>query len=216
MRSLRANTFQSTWRRSSPGVYARYSANSWLNPKSGDLWRPATKPSTTVFATRSRCDNPAKSWGSIKRVGVCDNTIASLSGRRIHTSANTARTSACTTAASLRLGFPLQHALQDGIRIQALGFSVEVEQDAVPEDRGRKRTNIFKRDMVPAAQQGAGFGGQYDELRGANASAEIHVLFNEIGCSRIIGTRRADKLHSVARDRFGDRHHTHQLLEAQY
>src|SRR5258708_18909565 len=68
--SVRAKTFQSTCRKSSPGVYARYSANSWLNPKSGERWRPATKPSTTVLATRSRCEIPARSAGSMKRVGV--------------------------------------------------------------------------------------------------------------------------------------------------
>src|SRR5437667_8830723 len=62
--SERANTFQSTWRRSSPGEYIRYSANSWLNPKSGERCKPEMKPSTTVLAIRSRLDIPASTDGS--------------------------------------------------------------------------------------------------------------------------------------------------------
>src|SRR5208337_245175 len=69
-RSVRAKTFQSTWRRSSPGEYARYSANSWLKPKSGDRCRPATNPSTTVLAMRSRLEISARTIGSRKRCTI--------------------------------------------------------------------------------------------------------------------------------------------------
>src|ERR1019366_5831601 len=69
-RSVRANTFQSTWRRSSPGEYARYSANSWEKPKSGERWRPATNPSTTVLATRSSPEMEASVDGSRKRCSI--------------------------------------------------------------------------------------------------------------------------------------------------
>src|ERR1700685_3577653 len=101
--SVRAKTFQSTWRRSSPGVYARYSANSWLKPKSGERCRPATKPSTTVFATRSSPEIPASTVGSRKR---CKSVPL---GRR-----------------HVREQLP-----EDFVRIDAVRFGVEIQKDAV-------------------------------------------------------------------------------------
>src|SRR5690348_7382646 len=68
--SVRAKTFQSTCRRSSPSEYARYSANCCENPKSGERWSPATNPSTTVFATRSRPEMEASVAGSRNRCSI--------------------------------------------------------------------------------------------------------------------------------------------------
>src|ERR1051325_2461755 len=68
--SVRAKTFQSTCRRSSPSEYARYSANSWEKPKSGDRCIPATTPSATVFATKSSDEIEASVAGSRKRCSI--------------------------------------------------------------------------------------------------------------------------------------------------
>src|SRR5580692_5769670 len=138
MRSVRAKTFQSTWRRSSPGESARYSANSWLNPKSGERCSPATKPSTTVLATRSRWEMPAKSAGSMKRVGV-RGCINYLSKKRSHecergTQECVRHTLLRALHLLLRFGLPLEQTFQDGVRIQALGFGVEVQQNAMAQD----------------------------------------------------------------------------------
>ena len=63
-RSLRPRIFQSTWRRSSPGWYIRCSANSTENPRRGDRWRPARKPSTTPSVTTSTPPSFETSKGS--------------------------------------------------------------------------------------------------------------------------------------------------------
>src|SRR4051812_743077 len=47
--SLRANSFQSIRRMSSPGMYARCSAKSVDAPRCGERCRPLMNPSTTIF-----------------------------------------------------------------------------------------------------------------------------------------------------------------------
>src|ERR1051325_7121866 len=69
-RSVLAKTFQSTWRRSSPAVKARYWATPGDTPTPGDRCIPATNPSTTVFATKSREEMEARVAGSRNRWSI--------------------------------------------------------------------------------------------------------------------------------------------------
>ena len=64
-------------------------------------------------------------------------------------------------------------------------------------------------------RQGAGFGGQHDELRGPHACAVVDVFLNKIRRRTALVPGRANQIHHVPRQRFGDRHHTHELLEIQ-
>src|SRR5580700_6606015 len=172
-------------RRSSPGLYARYSANSWLKPKSGERCRPATKPSTTVLATRSRPEIPARILGSRNR---------------------------CTSGSRGRR-HGLEQAVQDLVRIDAIRLRVEVQQDAMPEHGDGQRSDVVVGDVITAARQGAGLGSQYDELRGANAGAVVDVLLDEVGRQAAVMARGANQIDDVASQGFGDGDHAHKLLE---
>src|SRR5580700_7853195 len=101
-------------RRSSPGLYARYSANSWLKPKSGERCRPATKPSTTVLATKSRPEIPARTAGSRNR---------------------------CTSG-SRRRRHEFEQSNQKLVRIDASRFRVEIQQDAMAQDGDGQRRDV--------------------------------------------------------------------------
>ncbi len=114
-----------------------------------------------------------------------------------------------------RLRLPIEQPLQDRVGIQALGFGMEIQQNAMAQDGSSQGSDIFVGDVIPATQQSAGFGGQHNELRGAHASAEIHVALHEIRSASVVGTRGTDQFHRIARDRVGDRHHADQLLERQ-
>jgi hypothetical protein len=67
-RSVRANSFQSINRMSSPGMYWRCSAKSSDRPKKGEWCRPLMNPSTTVRDSRSRLEMRARVDGSRNRV----------------------------------------------------------------------------------------------------------------------------------------------------
>ena len=51
-----------------------------------------------------------------------------------------------------------------------LGLGVEVQQDAVPQDRGGQGRDILIRDAIPAVRERADLGAQDDELVTASTS----------------------------------------------
>ena len=55
-----------------------------------------------------------------------------------------------------RFGLPLQQALQDRVRIQALGFGVEVEQNAMAQDRARPARGCLRRRRDSGCASGRG------------------------------------------------------------
>ena len=163
---MRAKTFQSTWRRSSPGEYARYSANSWLKPKSGERCRPLTNPSTTVFATRSRPEIPASTDGIEE--ALQHRRVVSLSLTLFHSFP--IKILPIPYLRLRRRRHVFEQPPQNFIRIDAVRFGVEIQQDAVAQHRDRQRENVFVRDVVAAVRQRPRLGGQHDELRGAHAA----------------------------------------------
>src|ERR1700677_984326 len=114
---------------------------------------PATKPSTTVLATRSRLEMLWSTAGSRNR---------------------------CTLGAG-RCGNLFEQAAQNLVGLDAVRFGVEVEQDAMAQDGDGHRDDVFFGYVVAAAGEGARFGRQHNELRGANAGAVVDVFFYEIG-----------------------------------
>src|SRR5579864_1401816 len=140
---------------------------------------------------------PASSAGSINRVGVDGCIRKSFSFYCVGPKAG--------GSVSLRLGFPFEQAFQDGVGVKALGFSVEIEQNAMAQDWPGQLADVLIGDVYAVTHQSARFSGQHDELGGANAGAEIDIVLNEIGRRSVVGARGADQFYRVARDRVGDR-----------
>src|SRR5271170_4589997 len=93
---------------------------------------------------------------------------------------------------------------------------MKVKQNAMPKDGYGQGANVFICDVVSAAHEGARFAGQHQELRGANASAKVDVLFHEVGpFSVAAGARSTHNIHRIARHRFSDWSHAYELLEAE-
>ena len=110
-------------------------------------------------------------------------------------------------------GMRLEQAAQNFVRIDAVRFRVEIQQDAMAQDGDRQRGDVLVGHVIAAARQRAGLGGQHEELRGADAGAVVDVLLDEVRAPAAVVARGAHQIDDVARDRFGDRHHAHQLLE---
>src|SRR2546427_3245087 len=183
--------------RSSPGRYCRYSSNSTLNPLNGLRWSPERNPSTTVRAFSSSVPSLAMTAGSRNR---------SSPGRAW-------------------LGMGLQAALgdrncleqprHDAIRVDALGFCIEVRNDSVPQDRRRKCLEVLDGDVMPSVHQRAGLRTENQRLRGAEPGAPFDVLLHELEGTALRGARRGNQPHGIAGDFVGDNHLPHHLLEIQ-
>ncbi len=81
--------------------------------------------------------------------------------------------------------------LQDVVGVDAVGFRVEIEQDAVPQHRDGQRGDVLVGHVVAAASQRAGLGRQHQELRGAHAGAVVDVLLDEVRGARRCSCRVA-------------------------
>src|SRR5580704_17767964 len=100
-------------------MYCWYSANSWLKPNFGDRCSPATKPSTTVFATRSRDEMEASTAGSRNCCSIVRWTCG-YQPRFFLIS---------------RGGLQIQHLAQKIVLRQPIRFRMEIQQNPMPEDR---------------------------------------------------------------------------------
>src|SRR5215510_15843665 len=107
--------------RSSPGMYCRYSANSTLNPLNGLRWRPVRNPSTIVRAFSSSVPSRATTAGS-------------RNGRSV------AAQGMLHPALGDRHAF--EQTVDDRVRVDALGFGVEVRHDPVAQDGLRQRLHV--------------------------------------------------------------------------
>src|SRR5579863_8249294 len=110
---------------------------------------------------------------------------------------------------------PIQHLLQNVVLPQAVGFGVEVQENAVAKNGDEQRADVFVGDVVTALLQGASLSGQDQELRRAHTGAVVHILFDEIGGGFVTAARGPHQVNGVPRDRFADGHHADKLLEFQ-
>src|SRR5258708_5949319 len=79
-RSVRPSKRQSRYRRSSPGLYCRYSVNSVEKPVNGERCKPDMNPSTTARASNSREPILANSSGSKNLAGVASVAEGAMTG----------------------------------------------------------------------------------------------------------------------------------------
>ena len=86
-------------------------------------------------------------------------------------------------------------------------------KNAVAQHGSGQRRDVLVGDVIAAAGKRARLGGEHDELRGANAAAVVHIFLDEVRRVLVLEARGAHEVHHVLGDRFGDRHHAHQLLK---
>ena len=79
----------------------------------------------------------------------------------------------------------------DLVGVDALGLRVEVQQNPVAQDRRGQRRDVLVGDVIAAARQRARLRRQHDELRGADAGAEVDVFLDEVGRACAVGAWRA-------------------------
>ena len=103
--------------------------------------------------------------------------------------------------------------MSSGVDLVRLGM--EVQQDAVPQDRRGQRRDVFVGHVIAAVHQRARLGGQHQVLNAADAGAEVDVLLDEVRRGRVGRARHANEVDRIAGDRIGDRHHADELLEAE-
>src|SRR5579864_6925304 len=142
-------------RRSSPGLYARYSANSWLKPKSGERCSPATKPSTTVLAIKSRPLMEASVAGSRKRcsMGYLWGSCTSMGDQ------STEQFLLIDASLFSRRGLSFEDPLQDVVLFQPVRLRVEIQQNPVPQNRSVQRPNVLIGHVISIFHQRPRFGG---------------------------------------------------------
>ena len=101
--------------------------------------------------------------------------------------------------------------------IEAIRLGVEIEKNSMPHDGDYQRTNVFISDVVAAVHQGAGFAAENEELRGADAGAEVDVFLDEVERTAAAGRRAgiAHQINGVTGHRFGDGRHADELLEVE-
>ena len=92
---------------------------------------------------------------------------------------------------------------------------MEIQQNAVAQDRDVQLAHVFEADVIAAFHQRAGFGGQHQELRRAHAAAVVDVFLHDVRRGGILHARGAHQFDGVLRHRFGDGRHADQLLEVE-
>src|SRR4051812_11257550 len=108
-------------------------------------------PSTTVFATRSRLEMPARTAGSKNRC-MCLSWL--YGNRRLEINAY----------ATLLLFGPLngfEQTLQQIVLRQLIAFRLEIEQNAMTQNRPSHLRDILEADVVALVHQRASLSGQY-------------------------------------------------------
>src|SRR4051812_24000921 len=129
-RSWRAQTFQSTWRRSSPVAYSRCCRNSTDCPKYGLLCIPERKPST-----------------------MCRARISSREIRLIASGCKNLFEPGIARELVFLGGCAGDQAVDDLVGGNAVALSREVHHEAVPQHGPGERLDIVGRDMRPPAEE---------------------------------------------------------------
>src|SRR6185312_3274452 len=126
--SIRAVTFQSMVRTSSPGVYSRTAANSMPRPLN-TAWYEPTIPDSRIERVRIRI---RRTFWSISRSSI--------------------------GWAPARLGnlHPLEHAVHDVLRGHVLRLGLVGEKDAVAQDVVGDLLHVLRHDVAAAAQEREG------------------------------------------------------------
>src|SRR5258708_7559802 len=92
---------------------------------------------------------------------------------------------------------------------------MEVQQNAVAQNRNEKRTNIFEAHVIAAFHQGASLRTEYQILSRADAATVVDVFLHDLRRRGIFQTCRTHQFDRILRYRFGDWGHANELLEIQ-
>src|ERR1051326_8274439 len=93
---------------------------------------------------------------------------------------------------------------------------MEVQQDAVTEDRDGEGGDIFVSHMVAATCQGTRLRREYDELGSTDTGTVADIFLDEVRGEPATVPRGAYEGDYIARQRLGNGNHPDQLLEVKY
>src|SRR5690349_18270076 len=124
------------------------------------------------------------------------------------------RSAMAASAPGSRLPDMGQQAPDDFVRVDAVGFRLEVHQDAVAQHRQRHGANVLEVDYGPPLEQRASLAAEEKRLAGAWARAPAHPLADEIRRFLRRRTRGADETGGEIHDVVGGGHVTHQSVQA--
>src|SRR5262245_53609829 len=103
-------------------------------------------------------------------------------------------------------GHPLENGLQDRIRIDSLGFTLEIQNHAMTKRRQNDVTDIFESDFRSAVEQSADLPADRQRLRATRARAVSKEFLGLLVSQRRAGLSRHDDTDRVVLDSFRDRH----------
>src|SRR3954464_5817742 len=156
-RSWRAQTFQSTCRRSSPVTYSRCCKNSTDCPKYGLLCIPERKPSTMCRARTSSREMRLIASG-------CKNLFEpGIAGKLVFLG-----------------GGAGDQAIDNLVGADAVAVGGEIDDQAVPQHGPGQRLNARRRDVCPPAQERPCLGAQNQKLHGPRPRAPPDLVVQEI------------------------------------
>src|SRR5688500_17464188 len=159
-RSCRAQTFQSTWRRSSPATYSRCCRNSIDCPKYGLRCIPERNPSTMCRARTSSREIRLIASG-------CKNLFEpGIVGQLVFLG-----------------GCAGDQAVDDFVRIHSVALCGEVHDQAVPQHGLGERLDIVGGDMRAALEQCPGLAAENEKLHSARSGAPADHILDKVGCA---------------------------------
>src|SRR3954470_18523031 len=189
-RSWRAQTFQSTCRRSSPVTYSRCCRNSTDCPKYGLRCIPERKPSTMCRARTSSREMRLIASG-------CKNLFEpGIAGELVFLG-----------------GCAGDQAIDDLVGADAVALGGEVDHEAVPQHGLGQRLNIVGADVRSPAKKCSRFTAENQKLHSPRARAPADLIVNKIGHARLAHARLADQRQSVANNVIADGHLAHRSLQ---
>src|SRR4051812_4318531 len=155
-RSWRAQTFQSTCRRSSPVTYSRCCRNSTDCPKYGLRCIPERKPSTMCRARISSREMRLIASG-------CKNLFEpGIAGELVFLG-----------------GSAGDQSVDDLVGADSVALGGEIDDQAVTQHRLRERLNVIRRDVGAPSQQRPGLAAQNQKLHRPRAGAPADLVVHK-------------------------------------
>ena len=86
-------------------------------------------------------------------------------------------------ALSARSGLPFEQSPQNLVRIQPVRFGMEIQENPMPQNRHRQRSDVFIRNVEAPVHQRARFSGQHQKLRGRTLPPKFTYFLMKSGAS---------------------------------
>src|SRR5688500_402391 len=181
-RSCRAQTFQSTCRRSSPRAYSRCCKNSTDCPKYGLRCIPERNPSTMCRARSSSREIRLLASGCkyLFEPGIAGELVFLGGGAG-------------------------DQAVDDFVGADSVALRGEVHDQAVPQHRLGQGLDVVRADVRSAADQGPRLAAQDQELHRSRAGAPAHLVADEVRHADLANARLPHQRQGIANDVVADR-----------